>query len=76
MVKNLGRSHLSGCQGLNIFYFYLILRKSVEIQTMIIIPSLRSKKTKTWAADKWHHEIKNSSERLENEIIRWKTSNN
>ena len=54
MVKNLGRSHLSGCQGLNIFYLYLILRKSVEIQTMIIIPSLRKKKTKTWAAGKWH----------------------
>lgn len=54
MVKNLGRSHLSGCQGLNIFYLYLILRKSVEIQTMIIILSLRKKKTKTFAAGKRH----------------------
>ena len=36
------------------FYLHLILRKSVEIQTMMIIPSLRKEKTKTWAAGKWH----------------------
>ena len=52
--KESGWSHLSGCRGLNMFYLHLILRKSVEIQTMIIIPSLRKKKTKPWAAGKWH----------------------